>query len=287
MVPEARRARAYAIVYWAINLGAAVGPALGGWIASRSWTGLFVLEGATLLGYAAVVLVAVPESRPPAASANAPGTPAPLPSSRSPRRALSLGPVLRDGALAALAVAVLLVGVGFVQLFSVLPLVMDAAGLSELDYGLVVAVNGGLIVLVGLPVAAFVGERLTSWWVPGAVAAVAAGLALTAGADSLTTYALVAVVWTLGEMAFLPVVPTVVAGLAPERLRGSYQGVYHAAWGMSKMLGPALGGFVLAGAGSVALWLGAGALAGVAAVVLAALRPTLRRRLGATSGLTA
>ncbi len=52
LVPEARRPRAYAIVYWAINLGSAVGPAVGGLLAERSYLGLFVLEGASLLAYA-------------------------------------------------------------------------------------------------------------------------------------------------------------------------------------------------------------------------------------------
>ena len=265
LVPEAGRARAYAVVYWAINLGAAVGPALGGFLAGRSYLGLFVLEGATLLGYAALVAVAVPETRPDAPAASASGPP-------------RLGVVARDGALAALALAVLLVGVGFLQLFSTLPIAMKAEGFSELDFGLVVSVNGALIVLVGLPVAAFVGERLTSLWVPGAVLLIAVGLALMVPATTFAAYAACAVVWTLGEMAFLPVVPTIVSRLAPEDLRGSYQGVYHAAWGLSKMVGPALGGLVLASASAGALWGGASALALVSAGVLAALLPVLRRR---------
>ena len=152
LLPEERRARGYAVVYWAINLGAAIGPALGGWLASRSYTGLFVLEGVTLLGYAALIAVEVPETKP----VEAEGTSV----------VLDLGPVVRDGALAAVSVAVLLVGIGFFQLFTTLPIVMTDLGLSELDFGLVVAVNGGLIVLVGLPVAAYVGERMTSLWSP-------------------------------------------------------------------------------------------------------------------------
>ena len=265
MLPDERQPQAYAIVYWAINLGAAVGPALGGLIAARSYAGLFWLEGATLLGYAAIVLVAVPETRPETGADGA-------------ARTLSLGPLARDASLAALAVAVLLVGIGFFQLFSALPLTMAAAGMSELEFGLVVTVNGGLIVLVGLPVAAFVGRRLTSGLVPGAVLLVAVGLALTATAETFWAFAAFAVIWTLGEMAFLPVVPTLVSRMAPAALRGSYQGVYHASWGLAKAVGPALGGLVLTAAGPTELWLGAGALAGVAAVVLLGLMPVLSRR---------
>ncbi len=268
LVPEERQPRAFAIVYWAINLGAAVGPALGGLIAARSYLGLFVLDGATMLAYGFVVLLAIPETRPVAADADAGSS-------------LRLRPAVRDGALAVLALAVLGVGVGFFQLFSALPLTMHADGLSELDYGLIVTINGGLIVLVGLPVAGWVGDRLLGWAVPTAVALIALGLAFNAPAHSFLGYALAGAVWTMGEMAFLPVVPTIVSRLAPAHLRGSYQGVYHAAWGLAKMIGPALGGLVLAGAGAAALWSGAGALVAGAALLLAALQPTLRRRLAA------
>ncbi|MEM0963910.1 MAG: MFS transporter [Bacteroidota bacterium] len=267
LLPEERRAQGYALVYWAINLGAAVGPALGGYLATRSYTGLFVLEGATLLIYAVLVAVAVPETKAESASGQ--------------RQALDLRPVARDGPLAVVSVVSLLVGIGFFQLFTALPLTMAADGLSELDYGLVVTVNGGLIVLIGLPVAAFVGARLTSRLVPGAVALIAAGLALMVTADTFLAYALCAVVWTLGEMAFLPVVPTIVSRLAPAELQGSYQGVHHASWGLAKMIGPALGGLVLAALSGPVLWAGSAALVALAAAGLLALRPVLQRRLDA------
>ena len=267
LVPEARQPRAYAIVYWAINLGAAVGPALGGLIAERSYTGLFVLEGVSLFAYAAIVLVSVPETRPAVAEGVV-------------RPRIDLRPVARDGALAALAVVVLLVGIGFYQLFTSLPLAMEADGLSERYFGFVVTVNGALIVLIGLPVAAWVGDRATRWPVPVAVALVAIGLAFQIPAHTFGAYAACAIIWTLGEMAFLPVVPTLVSKLAPTDLRGSYQGVYHASWGLAKMLGPALGGLVFAGYGSSALWGGAAALVGGAAVIMTLLLPTLRRRFG-------
>ena len=267
LVPEARQPRAYAIVYWAINLGAAVGPALGGLIAERSYTGLFVLEGVSLFAYAAIVLVSVPETRPAVAEGVV-------------RPRIDLRPVARDGALAALAVVVLLVGIGFYQLFTSLPLAMEADGLSERYFGFVVTVNGALIVLIGLPVAAWVGDRATRWPVPVAVALVAIGLAFQIPAHTFGAYAACAIIWTLGEMAFLPVVPTLVSKLAPTDLRGSYQGVYHASWGLAKMLGPALGGLVFAGYGSSALWGGAAGLVGGAAVIMTLLLPTLRRRFG-------
>ena len=279
VVEEERRAEAYAIVYWAINLGVAFGPAIGGWIALRSYFGLFMLDGATMLAYAAVVWLAVPETRPDARSSDARSRRARSLGVRSSRAPVRLGAAFRDGALVAVAAVTLVVGLGFTQLFSALPLTMAADGLSELDFGLVVTVNGGLIALIGLPVAAWAGRRMHTWTLPASVALIAVGLALTAPPHTFALYALAAVVWTLGEMAFLPVVPTIVSHLAPPHLRGSYQGLYHAGWGLAKAIGPFVGGLVLARAGSTTLWLGTAGLVALGAVGLAALQPTLRRRI--------
>lgn len=272
LIDEADRAEAFAILYWSINLGVAVGPALGGLIASWSYLGLFVLDGATLFVYALVVWLAVPETRPADAAGSQP----------VPVRWAAFG----DGVLLTVALATLLVGLGFTQLFSALPLAMAADGLTELDFGLVVSVNGGLIALVGLPVAAWAGRRMLSWTLPASVALVALGIGLQAYTDTFTLYALAAVVWTVGEMAFLPVVPNIVSRLAPIHLRGSYQGVYHAGWGMAKMIGPAAGGVVLASAGAGTLWFVSEGTVGLAAVALAALMPALRRRLSVRSDPT-
>ena len=270
LVPGEDQPEAYALIYWAINLGVAFGPAIGGVIAATSYLGLFVLDGATMLGYALVVYVAVAETRPPEAE----GTVC---------QPVRLDAALGDGALVTVALVTLLVGLGFTQLFSALPLTMKADGLSELDFGLLVTVNGGLIVVLGLPVAAWAGKRFLTWTLPGSVALIALGIGLYTEADTFLLYALGSVVWSLGEMAFLPVVPTIVSRLAPVHLRGSYQGLYHAGWGLAKMIGPFLGGLVLAGAGAQVLWLSAAGVTGLGALVLVLVRPTLVRRMAASS----
>jgi len=87
----------------------------------------------------------------------------------------------------------------------------------------------------------------------------AAGAALTGLGFSLAAvlhtppgYAVGIAVWTFGEIAFIPIGPTVVADLAPAELRGSYQGVYQIAFGASAMVAPMLGAFVLGRAAATA-----------------------------------
>jgi MFS family permease len=50
--------------------------------------------------------------------------------------------------------------------------------------------------------------------------------------------------------------PTIIADLSPIDLRGLYQGVFGAAWGLSYFLGPLVGGWVYENLGANTLWVG-------------------------------
>ena len=51
-------------------------------------------------------------------------------------------------------------------------------------------------------------------------------------------------VTTIGEMIFAPVTGAYVSGLAPERFRGRYMGVWHAMFSFGMVLGPAMGTWI-------------------------------------------
>lgn len=253
VVPRGRQAEAFALLYWAINVGAAVGPMLGGMLAERGFGWLFVVDAASVAAYAIVVAVGVPETRP--ARAEAAGV--------APSGMLD---ALRDGRLLAATLAVFAVGAGFLQTFVTLPLTMRAAGLSPADYGLAAGLNGALVVAFSLPVARWVAPRRASRVLASGAALVAAGLATFAVAHTLAGVAVGIALLTFGEMAFLPVLPAVVARLAPDGLRGAYQGVYQSGWGLASAVGPVAGGLLLAHTEAVGLWTASAGLAALAAV---------------------
>jgi MFS family permease len=72
VVPPRDLARAWGLAYWAMNLGWAFGLALGGFLAERSFTALFLADAATTLVFAVLVLRRVPETRPPGTHAHSP-----------------------------------------------------------------------------------------------------------------------------------------------------------------------------------------------------------------------
>jgi MFS family permease len=148
----------------------------------------------------------------------------------------------------------LLVGIMYSQGQVTLPLDMAQNGLPPSDYGLAIAVNGALIVLVTLQVTRYI-ERLPRYAVMATAALLLGlGFGLTALAGTLFFYAFTVAVWTLGEVIGASVAPTIVSDMSPAAMRGLYQGIWGSSWGLAFFLGPALGGFIFQNLGSDALW---------------------------------
>ena len=95
--------------------------------------------------------------------------------------------------------------------------------------------------------------------------------------SSASGYAASIVTWTLAEMAWLPLAPTIVAALSPTGLRGAYQGAYGLSFALATSFAPFFGGLVFDRLGSKVLWSSCtliGALCGLGFLLLA---PAIRR----------
>ncbi|HET6918525.1 MAG TPA: MFS transporter [Jiangellaceae bacterium] len=64
LVAPENRAKAFALLYWAINLGVAAAGITGGFLATRSYWLLFTVDAATCLAFALLIAQRVPETRP-------------------------------------------------------------------------------------------------------------------------------------------------------------------------------------------------------------------------------
>jgi MFS family permease len=156
---------------------------------------------------------------------------------------------------------------------------MVAHGMRPDQYGLAIAVNGVLVVLLSIPAS----NAATRWPRFGALSIAALllgiGFGLTAVSNTLSLYVLTVAVWTLGEICGAVVAPAIVADMAPVDLRGLYQGVFNAAWGLSFFTGPVIGGWVFEHLGAKALWAGCFALGCLLALGYLAMAGPAGRRL--------
>ena len=276
VVPPADRTRAWGLIYWAVNLGWTFGLALGGLIATRSFTALFLADAGTTLLFAGIVARGVPETRPAEVHAHSP--------------LAGLARVLSDGPFVVFLVLNLCVLVVFVQFQLAAPVDMNAHGLGPGTFALLLSLNGlGVVVLqpiVGPALARRDGARLL------AVSAVFVGAgfglnALAGWLPPLPVYVVGVVLWTVGEVIGFPAGAAIVANLSPLELRGRYQGVFAMSWGVAFAIAPVLGGELLTRIGSGPLWAICFAICATVAVLHLLTAGPRRRRLAGTGAASA
>jgi MFS family permease len=266
------RARAWGLSYWAMNAGWVLGLALGGFLASRSYTALFLADATTTVLFALIVLRRVPETRPAGTQAHSP--------------LAGLGLVMRDRVFLAFLLLHLVALTIFVQFQFALPLDMRAKGLGEALFASVLVVNGvGVVVLQ--PLQASLGGRGDP---SRRLAASALLFGLGYGANVLAgilppfpVYLSAGLLWTVGEVLGFPYAAQLVAELAPVSLRGRYQGAFSMCWGLAFTLSPVVGGGLLSRVGPTCLWLACLGAGGLVALGHLAAGPARRRRLAAAS----
>jgi MFS family permease len=168
------------------------------------------------------------------------------------------------------------------QAYTTLPLAMSGSGLPAQAYGLAMAVNGIVIVAVQPVAGAWLGRRDKTTMIGCGIGLFGLGFGLTALAATTWEYALCVAIWTLGEILTNGTAFALVAGLAPARLRGRYNGIFGLAFSLGYLIAPLAGTRLLAH-GRPVLWLSCAAACAVAAAGQVALGPAIRRR-EATAG---
>ncbi|WP_051874434.1 MDR family MFS transporter [Streptomyces exfoliatus] len=260
-VDSERRRRAYALFGWGVNIGAAVAGVLGGFLAAHGYWLLFAVDAGSMLAYALVVAVRLPEAK-RTTTARQP---------EEKKDGLGYGVVLRDR------LALLLFPLLGVQLFVysltevALPLAVHDSGLSPAVYGAMAAVNAILVVALQ-PLSTAWLARSPQLVVQGAGGTlIAVGVALTGLADGIVGYTVSVVVWSLGEVVVAGIAAGVVANLAPAHARGRYQGAFSWTWGVARFAALTLGVAVYTTIGPTILWWTALVAGTVTAVATAAL----------------
>lgn len=253
LVPAGQRLPAFALNRLAINLGFAAGPATAGLLADRSFTYLFVGDALTSAVFGVIALVALPEG---------------VRTRRGDeRRGEAIRTIARDRAFLFFLLSSILGAFVYFQANATFPLHVKESGLSNFDYGLLISLNGLAIVILELPFTSITQRFPTIPTLAVGSVLVGLGFALNAWAETLVALALTVMVWTIGEIVYAPVAATYVADLAPEHLRGRYQGAWGLTWGVAFMLGPGIGAAMFA-RDADAFWLFCGLLGVISALLL-------------------
>jgi MFS family permease len=273
LVSAEHRVTAYAAYRFAINAGWAIGPAVGGFLAGRGYFWLFVGDAATALAFGLIALLFLPRERGTRPGNWSFATDAFTSVAQAARVAA------RDARFVQLVLATLAVGLVFVQMPTTLGLEIRAAGYSESIYGLVLAVNGVVVVLCEIPSSIFLQRLPPRPVIACGFALIGCGMGLNAWADEPWKYIFAMVVLTSGEILSMSVSLAYAARLAPEAMRGRYMGLYGLTWATALTCGPGLGLWTFA-RHPTALWIACWLMGLLAAVIVGGRMPA-RRSLAA------
>ena len=302
--PPDLQVKGFALNRLANNLGATIGPAVGGVLAMRDYGLLFWADGLTSLAAAAVFVLLWRGARAGAERAGAERTSGAkadgLPASEksipgetgktgelgravaSPARDAStyMSPKARspwrDIPFLLMMVIFFVWSVVFIQVLTTFPLYMrNVYGLAENRIGQLYAVNTVMIVFLEMILMEKIRKYSQALMINISFVLLGVGMVMMPLGRGFAFGALTVAVWTFGEMLSMPLVTALIAGRADDSNRGRYMGLNSFAFSLAFIVAPVVGTAIYDGLGPDAVWYVCAATCLVITVAFSALRPYL------------
>ncbi len=271
LVAPEKRAEAYGLIRVIQNLGVVIGPSIGGLLAARSYSILFICAAVTEAIFFIITIALLPETKPAVSEEE-----------QAANGGMSYGPVLRDLPFLALCVISIAATLVYVQMNTTFPVyIKEQYGVPENQFGLLIALNALMVVTMQFSITRWTNRYRRTAMLALSAALYAVGFGALGLARTVWQFAACVFIWTMGEMTMVPVASALVADMAPEMMRGRYMAVNGATWSIGWMLGPLLAGLVSDNLGAVHVWTGAFLLGLVATVGYVALGRVMPARANA------
>jgi len=261
MIPSEKRTDAYAINRIANNAAFALGPAVGGFLASSSYNFAFYGASAGFIIYSLLLFFLARETLDKAVSETK--TPS-LAEQTKDREGYAR--VFQDKGYMAF-VSMIALGLIAPSMVWILMAVYAKTnfGVAESMYGWIPTTNALLCVFAQYPVTQITRKYETLTVTASGMLIYAIGVGSVALMTSFTGFWLSMVVMTFGELTLVPTASKYVADIAPADMRGRYMSIYWLSWGLSRTLAPLIGGALNDNLFPQAIWIG-GLLIGLTSV---------------------
>ncbi len=253
LVSPKQRVAAFAALRWSLNAGWAFGPATAGFLAKHSFQWLFIGDAITSTLFGILAWVSLPHGL--------------RASGDSAKWSIALRVMRHDKRFHKLLLAQFAIALVFLQMSSTFGLHVTGCGFEPKIYGLLISLNGVLIVFLELPLTAWTRRLPVRPTIAVGYLLIGLGFAATAGARTIPALLFVVVLFTIGEMIAMPIASAFIVESVPPEMRGRYMGGFGLVWALGLTFGPGAGVRLHENAPLV-LWGACGVLGVIAAAVV-------------------
>ncbi len=226
------RVEAYGLIRIGANAGWAIGPALGGFLATVSYSSLFVITSICCIASALIIKFFTDESLVKTGSEE-PGF----------RDVLSIG---KDKVFMRLCFYTIIIHIVMGQLIAPLSVyAVERLGITKLQMGYLFSLNGLMVVALQYPITKIIKRgELVKYLIIGSFL-YGLGYFTVGLAYSMIALLLSVVIITFGEMIISPSATALASYLAPENRKGRYLGFFGLTHTLGWSVGPFVGGVLL------------------------------------------
>lgn len=272
ILPKDQQAQGFGIWRVIINIAVAIGPAIGGLLATRSYLGLFIADAISSYITAAVVFFILPETKPQATEDH--------PEETVSQSLVGYLHVARDRAFVAFLFVTALSILVYAQMYTTLSVYLrDIHNIPDQGYGLLLSFNATMVVFLQFWITRRLSGRAPMLILVWGCLFYAVGFGMYGFGSGMLYFAAAMAVLTIGEMFIAPTGQAIVGNLAPAAMRGRYMAGYSFAWGLPFGLAPLFAGLVMDNYNPNWIWYGCIILGAISALGFLALHPRLGPRL--------
>lgn len=245
LLPEDKRQEGFGILRVVGNMAWIIGPTIGGFIASRNFFTLFVMDALISCVVAVIFFMYISETKPE--------------TSQEPASILKTfsgyAKVLRDYAYVAFLVVSMLMGLVYQQLYNSLSVYLrDNHGIEPRGYGFLLTVSAITVILFQFQTTRAIKKYPAFVMMALGVFFYMIGFGMFGFVTAYWLFAAAVVVITIGEMVIMPTASALAANFAPEDMRGRYMAVFGLSWALPATVGPSAAGLILDNFNPNMLW---------------------------------
>jgi MFS family permease len=260
LIPQEERNRAYSILRMVNNAGIAIGPGIGGFIVTRSYSLAFYGAAIGMLTYSLILLLFVRETLKREEHMQHESL---LENMRDYKR------VLADRSYIGFVATVTFGMIAPLMLWTLYAVYTKTYfGLPENLYSWLPITNALMCVFVQYFVTLFTRKHEPIRMIALGMFVYALGVGSVALMNNFWGFWVSMVILSFGELILIPTGTTFAANRAPADLRGRYMTIYWFTWGLARAAAPLVGGFLNDAISPKAIWIGGLAIGTVSTVIL-------------------